>query len=140
MIRDSAIHLGSRLQREEVPGFPVTTEADVLYHKGCYYLNKRTEQGLFKAIECFERAIAAAPGNASAYAGLAGAYTILGYYGPFLPREMHSKAKAAAQKAITLDATQADAHAVLAYCSMLYGWNWVKAEAGFRKALDLDSC
>jgi tetratricopeptide (TPR) repeat protein len=53
---------------------------------------------------------------------------------------MHSKAKAAAQKAIRLDATQADAHAVLAYCSMLYGWNWAKAEAGFRKALDINPC
>jgi adenylate cyclase len=138
IVRDSAIHLGSPLQRESVPGFAVTTDAEMFYNRGCYYLNKRTEKSLFKAIECFERAIAALPGNASAYAGLARAYTILGYYGPFLPREMHHKAKAAAQKALRLDARLADAHAVLAYCSMLYGWNWVKAEAGFRNALELD--
>jgi TolB-like protein/tetratricopeptide (TPR) repeat protein len=140
MIRDSAMHLASGLPPEQATGFAATTEDELLYRKGCYYFDRRTEKALFKAMDCFAKAIAAAPGNAAAYAGLARTYTVLGYYGPFQPREMHSKARAAALQAIRLDEAQPEAHAVLAYCSMLYGWNWRKAEAGFKRALALDPC
>jgi TolB-like protein/Tfp pilus assembly protein PilF len=140
MIRDSAAYLGPKARWGKVPDFESAVEVDLLYNTGCYFLNKRTEKALFKAIEYFQRAIAAAPESAAAYAGLARTYTVLAYYGPYLPREVHSKARAAAQQALKLDPGQADAHAVLAYCNMLYGWNWRKAEAGFRKAIAFDPC
>ena len=140
MIRDSAVYLDSKPSWTGIGGSGISAEADLLYHTGCYYLNKRTEKALFKAVECFQRAIVVSPENAAAYAGLARTFIVLAYYGPYLPREVHGKAKAAALRAIKLDPTQADAHAVLAYCNMLYGWNWRKAEAGFRKAIALDPC
>src|SRR5262245_59153807 len=57
------------------------TEAYHLYLKGRYYWNKRTEEALHKAIECFGQAIDLDPNYALAYAGLADAYAFFGDVG-----------------------------------------------------------
>ncbi|MGH9827937.1 MAG: tetratricopeptide repeat protein, partial [Blastocatellia bacterium] len=66
------------------------------------------------------------------------AYTVLGYYGSFSPREIYSRAKVATQKTLHLDPALADAHATRAYGMMLYEWDWVAAERGFKKAIEFD--
>ena len=85
-------------------------EAYQLYLKGRYMWNKRTQDGIEEAAEYFRQAIERHPGYALAYSGLADAYLLLGSYG-YMPRqESHVKAKAAAEQALELDETLAEAH------------------------------
>ena len=75
------------------------------YLRGRYFWNKRTEQSLKKAQQYFELAIEKDPAYARAYTGLADTYFYRGYYfGRMDPRDAMPKAKAAASKAMELDA------------------------------------
>jgi TolB-like protein len=112
-------------------------EAYELYLKGRYSWNKRTEADLETAISYFNQAIAKDPGYALAYSGLADAYSILPDYGGS-PSENVPKANAAARKALELDATLAQPHAVLGYNEMQYDWDFAGGEAEFKKAFELD--
>jgi len=96
----------------------VDPEAYEPYLKGRYFWNKRTADGLSKAIEYFNEAIERKPDYAQAYAGLADSYALAGdwKYGLLAPREAYPKAKAAATKAIALDDTLGEAHISLAFC------------------------
>jgi tetratricopeptide (TPR) repeat protein len=52
--------------------------------------------------------------------------------------EAWPKGRAAAERALALDSTLAEAHTSLAYGSMIYGWDWAAAEASFRRAIAAD--
>jgi eukaryotic-like serine/threonine-protein kinase len=112
-------------------------EAYELYLKGRYYWNKRTAADVETAISYFNQAIAKDPGYALAYSGLADAYSVLPVYGG-TPSEDFPKANAAARKALELDATLAQPHAVLGYNEMRYDWDFAGGEAEFKKAFELD--
>ena len=79
----------------------VTGESYENYLKGRYYWNKRSEEGLTKAIEYFQLAIEKDPNNALAYAALADCYSIIGsaIVGTVPSQDVAPKAKAAAMKA-----------------------------------------
>jgi Tfp pilus assembly protein PilF len=112
-------------------------EAYDLYMKGRYFWNKRTEEGLRKAIKCFEQAIEKDPDYALAYAGLADSYLTLQDYSSVPPKELNSKASEAAQKALELDGTLAEAHTSLA--SVTYRcWDWEGAEREYKRAIELN--
>jgi serine/threonine protein kinase len=85
-------------------------EAHQLYLLGRYHANKDNPRDLKKAVEYFQQAIEKDPGNALAYAGLAGSYSELGAETYLSPGETFPKAKAAATKALEIDDTLADAH------------------------------
>ncbi|MCX6832059.1 MAG: hypothetical protein NT028_07995, partial [candidate division Zixibacteria bacterium] len=106
-----------------------------LYLKGRYFWNKRSEEGIKKAISLFEQATQADAGYAPAYAGLADCYTIIGYYDILPPKEAFPAAKAAAEKAIGLDGSLAEAHTSLASVKLYYDWDWPGAEREFKKAI-----
>jgi TolB-like protein/DNA-binding winged helix-turn-helix (wHTH) protein/tetratricopeptide (TPR) repeat protein len=108
--------------------------------KGRYFINKRTGDGLKKAIEYFSQAIETDPTYAAAYSGLADAYALSGdwKYGVLSPQDAFSKAKAAAAKALALDDNLAEAHASLAFALDLYGWDWETAETEYKRAIELD--
>jgi serine/threonine protein kinase/Tfp pilus assembly protein PilF len=114
------------------------SEAYNLYLKGRYFWNKRTGDGLKKAIEFFQKAIENDPSYAPAYSGLADSFSVLGFYGFSSPREAFPKAKAAAQKALEIDDTLDEAHASIAYISIFYDWNWDTAERSIKRALELN--
>src|SRR5215204_5799200 len=103
-----------------------SNEAYQLYLKGRFQWNKRTEEGLRKAIGHFNQAIEQDPGFALAYAGLADCYVVPANRLP--PREAMPKAKAAAERALELDETLAEAHASLARVLAAYDWDWAGAE------------
>jgi TolB-like protein/DNA-binding winged helix-turn-helix (wHTH) protein len=119
---------------------PVNPDAYSSYLHGRYYWYKRTNEGFQKSIQYYEQAIVADPGYAPAYAGLADAYALLASSpnDALPPNEAMPKAKAAAQKALQLDDGLAEAHASLAYVSMVYEWNWAKAEKEFRRAIEIN--
>jgi TolB-like protein/Flp pilus assembly protein TadD len=116
------------------------SEAHQLYLKGRYYWNKRGEEGLKKAAEYFERAIKADPNYAPAYAGMADSYALLGFhgYGALPPAEAVPKAKAAAEQALQIDETLAEAHTSLAFAKEEYDWDWSGAEREYKRAIELN--
>jgi len=88
-------------------------EAHDLYLKGCYFLAKRTGDNLKRAIDYFNQAIAKDPDYALAYAGLAGSYALLHDWTREPLEEVLPKARAAAEKALSIDSSLAEAHAAL---------------------------
>jgi TolB-like protein/Tfp pilus assembly protein PilF len=112
-------------------------EAYSLYLKGRFHWNKRTQASVQLGLELFEEAIAKDPDYALPYAGLADCYIILGYYGTLSPQRSFPLAKSAAQRALSLDATLAEAHTSLAFATMLYDRDWDTAEGEFQRALSL---
>lgn len=120
--------------------FTTDPEAFQLYLKGRYFWNKRTVEGLQKAVEFFTQAINQDPDFARAYSGLADSYMLLGI-GEYLgmnPREAIAKGKEAANKAIALDDTLPEAHASLGFMSYVYDFDWVNSERYFRRAIELN--
>jgi TolB-like protein/DNA-binding winged helix-turn-helix (wHTH) protein/Flp pilus assembly protein TadD len=108
------------------------------YLKGRYAWNKRSEAALFEGIEFFKQAIAIEPDYGEAYAGLADSYTTLGYLSYIAPRDAFPLARAAAEKALSLNGSLAEPHASLAYVCFYHDWNWAAAEAEFKKAITLN--
>ncbi|HEY7544170.1 MAG TPA: protein kinase [Blastocatellia bacterium] len=112
-------------------------EAYQLYLKGRYYWNKRTQENIEKGIEYFRQAIDRDPLYALAYAGQADCYAMLTEYSSQPPKEIFPKVKAAAQKALEIDDSLAEAHTSLA-AAYEYEWNWTEAEKQYRRAIELN--
>lgn len=119
-----------------IKGGTTNPEAYQLYLKGIYYWEKRTQDSLEKSKDYFNQAIDKDPNYARAYAGLADYYYVVPEYFPISNAEAEPKARAAAEKALALDDTLAEAHAVLAG---VHGtlFEWDAADREFRRALEL---
>jgi DNA-binding winged helix-turn-helix (wHTH) protein/tetratricopeptide (TPR) repeat protein len=115
-----------------------SAEAHRDYVRGRYFWNKRTEEGLRKAIEHFERAIHTDPGYALPYSGLADCFLLLSTYGAVSPRQGVPRAVRAATRALEIDDTLAEACTSLAYARFAYYWRWDEAETYFRRAVELN--
>jgi TolB-like protein/DNA-binding winged helix-turn-helix (wHTH) protein/tetratricopeptide (TPR) repeat protein len=107
-----------------------------LYLKGRYYWNKRTPDGIQKAIKSFQQAIERDPSYALAYAGLADCYHVPA--NPLPPKERMPLAKTAAMKALQLDDRLVEAHTTLARVLFAYDWDWPAAEKEFKRAIELN--
>jgi eukaryotic-like serine/threonine-protein kinase len=117
------------------------TDAYQLYLKGRYHDNAMTDEGSRLALEYYERAIAADPGYARAYAGLAETYAVMVAVGStpdLLPREAIPKARAAALRAIELDDTLPEAHTSLGLLAMTVDRDWDRAESELKRAITLN--
>jgi TolB-like protein/Tfp pilus assembly protein PilF len=110
-------------------------EAYRLYLKGRYHWNKRTPEGVQKAIEYFRQALDKDPAYALVYAGLADTYAYLSFFGLVPPQEAMPKAKAAAAKALEIDNHLAEAYVSLGYVSFTYDRDWLAAGKYFEQAL-----
>ncbi len=113
-------------------------EAQDLYLKGRYYWERRTPEDLNKAIDYFTQAIVKDPSDAQAYVGLADCYNLLREFGAMSPTEAYPRALAAAQRAVELDDTSAEAHNSLAFATFWWSWHAATAEREFKRALELD--
>ena len=118
----------------------IDPHAQDLYNEGRSYWARRSAESVQRSIELFRQAIAIDPSYTDAYAGLADAYILAGSYGnSFLsPQIAMPKAKEAAQKALALNSSSAEAHTSLAYIRLIYDWDWDGAESEFRRALELN--
>jgi TolB-like protein/DNA-binding winged helix-turn-helix (wHTH) protein/Flp pilus assembly protein TadD len=110
------------------------------YLKGRYFWNKRTGDGLKKAIDYFSRAVETDPTYAEAYSGLADAYALSGdwAYGVLAPQDAFRQARAAATRALALDDALGEAHTSLAFALDLYAWDWAAAENEYKRAIELN--
>jgi len=112
-------------------------EAYRKYLLGLEEFRSGTREGESKAIQDLRDAIAADPGNARLYAALGSIYAASHTYFKS-PAEVMPQAKEAAQRALELDSNLAGAHATLGYVSLFFDWDWVRAEAEYHRALDLN--
>ena len=112
-------------------------EAHQLYLKGRYLWNRRTAQNLQKALNYFQEAVDKDPSYALAYTGIADTCALFSVYGAGAPEEYLPRAKAAAEKALALDDSLAEAHASmgLVFYSYFEGARSVKE---FERAIELN--
>jgi TolB-like protein/Tfp pilus assembly protein PilF len=113
------------------------SEAHQLYLKGRYFVAKRTGDDLKRAIDYYNQAIAKDPNYALAYAGLADSYALLHPYVGEPAAEVLPKARAAAEKALSIDNSLAEAHAALGQI-LLYELNSKEARREFERAIELN--
>jgi len=116
----------------------VNPEAYQAYIKGRFFWNKRSDEGFAKAVAYFNQAIAIDPNFALAHAGLADAYLFLSASDTLTRVERYAKSRAAAQRALELDATLAEPHASLGLISMNYDWDWLTSEREYKRAIELN--
>lgn len=131
-------HLTGREQQLAAKRQTDNTAAFQLYLKGRYWWNRRTEDALQKSVDFFDQAIEKDPGYARAWAGLADSYMMLAAYGVRPPRDAFPRAKAAAQQALQIDESLAEAHASLGRVKTEYEWDWAGAEREYRRAIELN--
>ena len=112
-------------------------EAYRLYLKGRNAWNKRTGDELQQAIDYFNQAIAIDPNYGAAYAGLADCYNMLVVYGRLEPKEGFPKAKEAAERALEIDESSAEAHSSLAFIKFRWDWDRAATEREFLSAIKL---
>jgi len=106
--------------------------------KAQYHLNKPSRESLQQGLVYARQAIEADPGYAEAYAWLSAAYSWLGLFDFVPPAEAFPKAKAAAQKALEIDDSLAEAHAALGHVRLFYEWDWSGAEHTCKQAIELN--
>jgi len=136
--RDVSNKLRSKLSGEDEQQLAksptVDPEAYQLYLQGRYQWNKRTPESIRKARPLFEKAIERDPRYALAYVGVADSHVVVD---DGAPHDENPKAKAAALKALELDPTLGEAHAVLANSAFFYELNWPNAEREYKRAIEL---
>ncbi len=106
--------------------------------KGLHYWNKLTPADCFKAITCYEQAIAIEPGYAQAFAMSAAAHCYLGATGQMLPGKAFEIVHRYADKALELDNSIAESHIAKASAFLFYDWKWKEAFASLQKAIQLN--
>jgi len=109
---------------------PVSPEVALLYFKGSYFLSQLDTP---RAKEMFTEAIHLDPNSAESWAGLADTLHTMGVQGDY---DAFPQAKDAANKALEIDSSQAQALMVLGIVSFLYDWNPTQSEAFFRRSIE----
>jgi serine/threonine-protein kinase len=139
--RALAVTLSGEERRRVQRRRPASVEAYEAYLKGRYFWNMRTAAGLTRALGYFQEALGLDPNYASAHAGLADTYAVLGStaIAALPPRDAGPKAIAAAARALELDASLAEAHVSFAFAVYSYQWDWARGEEHFRRAIALDA-
>jgi TolB-like protein len=116
----------------------VNPEAHETYLRGRYHLLKVTPGDLDTAEKYFDLALENHPSFAPAYAGRAGVWLFRNQMGIASPEEVEPKAKAAAHRALELDANSAYAHQVLASVRTYIDWDWEGAGESWRRTLEIN--
>src|SRR5262249_27261963 len=127
-------HLSTEAKRDTV-----STRAYELYLQGRYHWHRLVPTEVRKSIEFYEQAIAVDQNYALAYTGVAVAYVSLSIASDAKPADAFPKAKAAAQKALSLDESLSDAHAYLSFVHFWFDWDWTAAESEIRQAIALNA-
>jgi len=136
--REVQVRLTPQEQTHLAQVHPVDPEAYESYLKGRYYWNRRSVPGLAKAVQYFRRAIEKDPTYAAAYSGLADCLSVLGLYGVISPDESCGKAKSLALHALAMDHSLAEAYTSLAFATLFYDYDFVAAEKGFERSIELN--
>ena len=113
-------------------------EAYRFYLQGRYHALKSTPPEIRQGIAFYQQAIDSDPNYALAYAGMAQAFAALPITSDAKPDEAFPQAKAAAEKALEIDADLAEAHIILGTVEFWFDWNWKDADNELKKAIALN--
>ncbi|MFL6227867.1 MAG: protein kinase domain-containing protein, partial [Pyrinomonadaceae bacterium] len=120
-----------------------TTNPDAyqLYLKGQFYWNKLTPEAQSRSLDFYQQAIDKDPAFALAYVGISDAYMVLGIpdvmLGTLPPQESLRNARNAADKALEIDPTLAEAYASRAHVKWK-GHDWAGADEDFKYSIGLN--
>jgi len=109
-----------------------------LYLKGRHIMERGGLEDVTNAISYFQSGLEKDPDNALLYTGLADAYIDKMMDVHESPAEATSKARVAAEKALQLDDSLAEAHTSLGMIKLSYDWDWAGAEHEFKRAIELN--
>ena len=116
----------------------LTPELYERYLRAKYDLAQRGPVAIRRAIQSLQAITKQQPMFAPAFATLSHAYTVLPVYAPNAGDSLRRLALVAADKAVSLDATLADAYTARGIANDA-SWNWAAATSDFRRALAIDS-
>jgi serine/threonine-protein kinase len=131
------LRLSGDEQRQLTKRDTTNAESFEFYLRGRYYWNKRSADGIKKAIEQFQQAIDSDPSYALGYVGLADSYLQLEQYAGVPASEIMPKARAAVDRALQLDDSLSEAHATSANINQKL-WRWTEAEEELKRAINLN--
>jgi TolB-like protein/tRNA A-37 threonylcarbamoyl transferase component Bud32/lipoprotein NlpI len=137
IVKEIQIKLSPQQESRLLAARSVKPDAYDAYLRGRYFWNQRDREGVMKGLMYFQQAVEIDPTYALAHVGVADSYVLLGGTHQLAPQEAFPKAKAAALKALQIDATAAEAHASLALIRQLE-WDWMGAEREYENALALN--
>lgn len=110
-----------------------------LYLRGRQLLNRGTEPELSKALQDFEQVVAKDPGYAPGHAAIATVWDVRAGAASYTsPREAFPKMKAAATRALEIDAELTEALVRMAAVEELFEWRLDAAEAAYKRIIALD--
>jgi adenylate cyclase len=108
------------------------------YMQGQSYIQRATHEDMLAAISYYDKAIEEDRNYALAYAGLAGAYGVLGVYGYIAPIEGRRQGEEAARKALALDDNLAEGHLALGQAYVAFApSNFPLGDRELRHAIEL---
>lgn len=134
----TSLNLEPRAQAKLSAPRTVKPEVYDAYLKGRFFWNKRTPEAMMSAEGFFQKAIQADPGYAPSYAGLADCYQVMVNLEQLKIDKGFAQARKAAQKALELDGTLAEAHTSMASIKEDFDWDWQGAEAEYKQALEFN--
>ncbi len=141
IVRDISEKLRVKLssaEKQQMTQAPMeNADAYRFYVLGRHEFDQFSPEHFTKAADYFQKAIDKDPGYAAAYAGLADANSLLGYFVPFTREAAFAKARAASAHALSLDDRSAEAHLALAIVHWM-SWEFSAAEPEYRRAAELN--
>jgi TolB-like protein len=106
--------------------------------KGDFHQSTVSERSFDRAVHAYSEAVRRDPTYAPAHAGLASAYVQLAsWHSSAAPGPLVEKAEAAANRALALDSTLAEAHIARARIRQLFDWDWRAADLAYRRGIEL---
>jgi DNA-binding winged helix-turn-helix (wHTH) protein/TolB-like protein/Flp pilus assembly protein TadD len=132
-----SVELSEEAQQRLTQHYTESVEAWQLYLNGRFHWDRRSEEGLRKAIEYYEAAERVDPRFALPAAGLADAWAVFGVFGILPPGQAFPPARLAAERAISLDSQLAEAQASLGHVLVQQSRDWAGGERQYRYALKL---
>jgi TolB-like protein len=135
----SGVRGGARVRKKPTEDL----QAYQLYRQGRHHMYKETLEGLDKAKQCFEEAIARDPRFALAYDALGELYWWTGFFGHLPPKQAYPVGLWAALRAIEIDPSLAETHSLLGQYRVrqkgVYNWPEVRREMTLAMKLDPSS-
>ena len=141
---DVAVAIAERLRGELGRGGSdrkrqtVNHTAYVSFLEGRHHFARGTPEALMKAMECYQRAIEQDTEFALAYDSLAELHWFLGFFGNVPPRDAFSASTWHALRALELDDTLAETHALLGMLRKELDYNWPEVDRECHRALELN--
>ncbi len=138
LVEALSVNLSEEDRRRLTRHYTEDIEAWQLYLNGRYHWDRKSEDGLSKAIQYYTAAERRDPRFALPAAGLADAWAVFGVFGILPPGVAFPRARQAAERAISLDSQLAEAQAALGHLQVQQSREWVDGERLYRLALDLN--